>query len=406
MNKVLLPKMFNGSRYAERLPIGTGSGAARTSSTTRCKRFYRDWYRPDLMAVVAVGDIEPARSRAAGQAPFRQAEKSGQAAPARLRDHPGALGDRSGGHHRQGSEQQLAADPLPGAGIDRAAAPLAPTAKSWSKALFAQHAQPAHAGTVAAGRPALHRRQQQHQPPDARATNPTPRSRRSAKAAPRRPSTRWCRKTNARASSASPPAELDRAKKNLMRFYERAYNERDKTDSASYVGEYVRNFLEQESIPGIENEYRYVQETGARASPSTKSTATRATPFPTARPSWWSTWATPTATRRCPPARELLASVSNAEKDRGARARRKGGGGQPDGPAAASRQHRQRIARRGARADPADAVERRQGDPQADRLPQRPGANERGALRRPDAVRRSRRPQLRATPARSSPAWA
>ena len=54
--------------------------------------------------------------------------------------------------------------------------------------------------------------------------------------------------------------ELERAKKNLMRFYERAYNERDKTDSASYVGEYVRNFLEQESIPGIESEYRYVQE--------------------------------------------------------------------------------------------------------------------------------------------------
>jgi zinc protease len=45
-----------------------------------------------------------------------------------------------------------------------------------------------------------------------------------------------------------------------MRTYERAYNERDKTDSGAHAAEYIRNFLEGESIPGIENEYRYVQE--------------------------------------------------------------------------------------------------------------------------------------------------
>ena len=55
-------------------------------------------------------------------------------------------------------------------------------------------------------------------------------------------------------------AELERSKKNMMRNFERAYSERDKTDSGAYVGEYVRNFLEQESIPGIENEYNYARE--------------------------------------------------------------------------------------------------------------------------------------------------
>jgi zinc protease len=55
-------------------------------------------------------------------------------------------------------------------------------------------------------------------------------------------------------------AELERSKKNLMRSFESGYSERDKTDSASYVGEYVRNFLEGEEIPGIENEYNYVRE--------------------------------------------------------------------------------------------------------------------------------------------------
>ncbi len=45
-----------GSRYLERLPIGD---TAQIESAHRepVERFYRDWYRPDLMAVVVVGDI-------------------------------------------------------------------------------------------------------------------------------------------------------------------------------------------------------------------------------------------------------------------------------------------------------------------------------------------------------------
>jgi zinc protease len=54
--------------------------------------------------------------------------------------------------------------------------------------------------------------------------------------------------------------ELERVKKTLLRTYERAWNERDKTDSANYAGEFMRHFLEGESIPGIDAEYRYVQE--------------------------------------------------------------------------------------------------------------------------------------------------
>ena len=58
VNKVLLPKVLNGSRYAERLPIGKEQ-IIRNFNYDAIKRFYRDWYRPDLMAVVAVGDIDP-----------------------------------------------------------------------------------------------------------------------------------------------------------------------------------------------------------------------------------------------------------------------------------------------------------------------------------------------------------
>ena len=49
------PVLFQGSRYATRLPIGDTAIIAHANPGP-INRFYRDWYRPDLMAVIAVGD--------------------------------------------------------------------------------------------------------------------------------------------------------------------------------------------------------------------------------------------------------------------------------------------------------------------------------------------------------------
>ena len=46
-------------------------------------------------------------------------------------------------------------------------------------------------------------------------------------------------------------SELERDKTNLLRGYEQAWAERDKTDSGAYVSEYTGNFFEDEPIPGI-----------------------------------------------------------------------------------------------------------------------------------------------------------
>jgi zinc protease len=55
-----LPVIFAGSRYAERVPIGDPH-TIQTAPRSELVRFYDQWYRPDLMAVVAVGDFDPAR---------------------------------------------------------------------------------------------------------------------------------------------------------------------------------------------------------------------------------------------------------------------------------------------------------------------------------------------------------
>ncbi|MGB9851266.1 MAG: M16 family metallopeptidase [Candidatus Kapaibacteriota bacterium] len=49
--------------------------------------------------------------------------------------------------------------------------------------------------------------------------------------------------------------EFERAKKEILRTYESFLKEKDKTESINYAFEYMRNFLRGESIPGIEVEY-------------------------------------------------------------------------------------------------------------------------------------------------------
>ena len=61
MNKKIYPELFAGSLYANRLPIGLDS-IIKTAPYDVAKKFYKDWYRPDLMAVIVVGDIDPAKA--------------------------------------------------------------------------------------------------------------------------------------------------------------------------------------------------------------------------------------------------------------------------------------------------------------------------------------------------------
>ncbi|MBC7976820.1 MAG: insulinase family protein, partial [Myxococcales bacterium] len=51
------PVLFKGSRYAVRLPIGLPEILDK-APRDKLYQFYKDWYRPDLMAVIAVGDFD------------------------------------------------------------------------------------------------------------------------------------------------------------------------------------------------------------------------------------------------------------------------------------------------------------------------------------------------------------
>jgi zinc protease len=51
--------------------------------------------------------------------------------------------------------------------------------------------------------------------------------------------------------------ELERGKKQMLAGFEQLYNNKDKTESSNFVDEYIRNFLQKEAIPGIVKEYEY-----------------------------------------------------------------------------------------------------------------------------------------------------
>ena len=75
MRDAQMPVLLKGARYADRSPIGRPE-IIQNVSPARLKQFYTDWYRPDLMAVIVVGDIDPAAVEAMVVAHFEPLPKA------------------------------------------------------------------------------------------------------------------------------------------------------------------------------------------------------------------------------------------------------------------------------------------------------------------------------------------
>ncbi len=63
INDTQIPLLLKDSRYAERLPIGK-MDVIQNVPRQRVVDFYEKWYRPELMSVVVVGDVEPEKIEA------------------------------------------------------------------------------------------------------------------------------------------------------------------------------------------------------------------------------------------------------------------------------------------------------------------------------------------------------
>ncbi|MEN0063678.1 MAG: insulinase family protein [Myxococcota bacterium] len=107
ISEALRPLTLGGSRYENRIPIGTEE-SLKTFAPDAARRFYADWYRPDLMAVIAVGDFDPDAVQAIIEKTFEPLENPASPRP---RDY-----DRIPGHKE--TRYALLEDPeLPGNGL-------------------------------------------------------------------------------------------------------------------------------------------------------------------------------------------------------------------------------------------------------------------------------------------------
>jgi len=252
-----LPVMFKGSRYAVRLPIGSMDVVDHADYET-IRRFYREWYRPDLMAVIAVGDFDPqemeARIRALfGPVPKRETRRERKvydipdhaetlyaiaSDPEATRSsvnilfkHPAQIA-HTAGEYRKNIVEQIYHEVLNARLNEIAQQADAPflyaysTKWSWARTadMIALGAGVVD-GKISAGLEAV--------------LAEAERIRRHGFTA----------------------TELERAKKEILRNMEQYYQERDKRESRAFASELIRHFLEEEAVPGIEYEFKLYQET-------------------------------------------------------------------------------------------------------------------------------------------------
>ena len=254
MQRTQMEGLFGNSRYVDRLPIGLPE-QLKSVPAQRVRDFYRDFYRPDRMAVIVVGDIDPPAVEALirthfGPLPARPpAERPLYPVPAYegtryvIVSDPEAQASsisishkrplemlRTVGDYRRSMMLGLVHDMIGSRFAEIARRPDAPflRASTGGETLgrdvesFTVSAR-VNDGAIEKGLTAL--------------SQEIARIRQFGFGA----------------------AELDRAKRDTEATYERAYNERDKAQSGNHAAELLRYVLNQEAVPGIDAELQLMR---------------------------------------------------------------------------------------------------------------------------------------------------
>ena len=255
MFKKIYPELFKGSQYANRLPIGVDS-IIKHFNPNAIRRFYKDWYRPDLMAVIVTGDLKKedalnyinkhfgsiqsssTRERKYFEVPPYQASKAmvvtdkeatgfefGIVYPAFKFHRPTNIKE-----YKEEIVQQLYATMLTNRLQELVKKENPPFVFAYAG--FDGYGKNYKSFMVQGGTGT----QDVQKGIDAALTE-IERLKRFGFTA----------------------AELDRAKKNILSNYENSWNNRDKIESENYAGEYISNFTDGEPVPGIEYEFELIK---------------------------------------------------------------------------------------------------------------------------------------------------
>ncbi len=250
MRDKYFPVLFKNSHYAERLPIGKKEIIENASYET-IKKFYHDWYRPDLMSVIAVGDIDV------------------DAMEAKIKDHFSKIKNPK-------KERERVTYPVPG--HEQTYIAIA----SDKEAAFTMVQLYYKADNVETSTLKDYRRNAVYELYNGMLMERLSELTKSADPPFFFAATYFGNMVRTKSSYTSfavvgenniekglsalieenervkkfgfTQGELDRYKKVMLNDYEQEFKERDKTESKVYVGEYIDHYLEKSPIPGIEFE--------------------------------------------------------------------------------------------------------------------------------------------------------
>ena len=256
MMEKVYPKLFVGSKYAERLPIGKDE-ILKTFKPEVIKKFYKDWYRPNLMAVVAIGDFDVADMEGRIKAHFGKL-KNNKKARERFKVEMGP---------RLQSEGIVVTDKEATNAVLQVFHPYSKSKDQTTVGDYRLSMINSLFQTMLGER--MSELTQTAKPPFIFGGSNMGGFLRGVEAftsfallspAGVEPAINALIQEGERARQFGFTAnELERVKKSMLKNMEEAFNEKDKTESASYANEYVRNFLTNEPIPGIANEFLYYQ---------------------------------------------------------------------------------------------------------------------------------------------------
>lgn len=256
MSRKYWPVMFKDARYAERFPIGKPE-ILKGCKQSVLRQYYADWYRPDLQAIIVVGDVDVDAVEKLIKEQFSKIPVVKNPRPLKSWPVPDQKGLRVSvvsdkespynilqmlyfsepektktyGDFRQSLKYELFNGMISGRLSELAKKPDAPFMFSGAGYSSILRNKNAYAGF---------------------ALFPNGKADKALEAVVTE---------NERVKRFGfTTTEFERMKKQILTKTEQEYNERDKTESKQLVGDLVQLFLTGEAVPGAENEFTYLKE--------------------------------------------------------------------------------------------------------------------------------------------------
>ena len=259
MMEKYLPKLLHNSHYANRLPIGTKENLE-TFKHEEVRQFYKDWYRPNLMAVIVVGDIDINEMEAkikshfgkyqnpANEKPRNQfdipnhkenfvsinTDKEASSANVEIyyKDYENSKPTLTIGDYKEDLIDNLFSSMLNNRLEEYTNEAVPPFVYGYSF----------HGSMLGRGKEAFQSMAMTAEDKQLEAL-------------------RTLAIENERARRFGfTQSELERAKNEILAYYEKAYNDRDKNNSSSYLGRYQNHYLKGDAIPSIDYSFNLTKE--------------------------------------------------------------------------------------------------------------------------------------------------